>query len=316
MAPISWLAVTFATTAEAVDWVRMGLSSLSARERVRLAVRPTAASEWPYQLTLLFPDDRQGHSQWQSLQQKLSPLERSNLIATPEVSQQSQHQGQVPADPPSPQFAGQFVILPIGSEFSIPSEKMAIYLQPSTSFGSGYHPATLLSLLLIERHLQPQTPPLQVLDLGTGSGILGLACARLGAQVLALDNDPIAIQACQAAITENGLGAQMMAQVGSLGSGQQFGHWLGDDYGQVDAGEAVEQEFDVIVANLLARLHIALAPDYAASLKTARPGLLITAGYTQDYQPTLEETLSEAGFRLKARVTCAKWVALAHETIG
>jgi ribosomal protein L11 methyltransferase len=310
---MSWLAVTFAATAEAVDWVRMGLSSLSATERVRLAVRPTAASEWPYQLTLLFADDRQGHSQWQSLQQKLSPLERSNLIASPEVSQ---YQGQVPIDPPPPQFVGQFVILPIGSEFSIPAEKMAIYLQPSASFGSGYHPATLLSLQLIERHLQPQTPPLQVLDLGTGSGILGLACARLGAQVLALDNDPIAIQACQAAISENGLGAQMMAQVGSLGSGQQFGHWLGDDYGQVEAGEVVEQEFDVIVANLLARLHIALASDYAASLKTARPGLLITAGYTQDYQPTLEETLSEAGFRLKDRVMRDEWVALAHETIG
>jgi ribosomal protein L11 methyltransferase len=346
MAPICWIEVVVPATAEAVDWVRMGLSSLPQSPTVRFAVTLTPAvqdnSDWPYQLSLWFPDNSLGRSQWQALQQKLSPLQRSGLIGAPDLRSDPIF-GQEPVSPSSPlQHLGRFVILPTGSNFLVPADKLGIWLQPSASFGSGYHPATILSLQLIERYLPPQGAKSQkrVLDLGTGSGILGLACARLGAQVLALDNDPMAIQACRAAITENGLSRQMRAQVGSLGEGNQFGHWLGDDYVAEEApfssgeppdqvgisqaatfnqeqvlGENVEV-FDMIVANLLARLHVALAADYAACLKLADSGLLITAGYTQDYQPTLEETFHAAGFRLKDQVTSQEWVALAHEYVG
>jgi ribosomal protein L11 methyltransferase len=335
MAPISsgnsdnpldsaWFTVTLAATTEAVDWVRTAIAAVQPMIPFAVApVSPAQDADWDYDLTLWFPETWAGRQQWSALSPKLVPLERSGLIDGAQID---------PAAAP-PKIAttpvhhlGRFVILPVGMAAAPFAPALPIWLQPSPSFGSGYHPATSLCLQLLEQYLPQlllQSLPTggQVLDLGTGSGILGLAAARLGAQVTALDNDPVAIQACQQAILDNGLTQQMQAQVGSLGAGQQFGHWLGDDYGggvpglsqfkpPMNPPTAWPTQFAVIVANLLARLHLALVPDYIASL--APQGWLITAGYTQDYQPTLEEAFSAAGLHLQDQAKSGDWLAQIH----
>jgi ribosomal protein L11 methyltransferase len=312
MAPVAWLEIKFKATTEAVDWVRTALTGALPEIPLHVTPAPTA-DPWNCQLSLWLSDDLPGRSQLAAFLQKLSPLERSGLIAPPDITPCA-HPAKYPAV--TVQHLGQFVIIPTGMDYPVQPDQQPIWLRPSPSFGSGYHPATILSLRLIERFVRPQH---QVLDVGTGSGILSLACARLGANVLALDNDPIAIQACRIAIQDNGLTDSIIAEIGSLGAGNQFGHWLGDDYGSAESGNPFPTthtppaQFDLIVANLLARLHLALAQDYVANLRATHPqGVLITAGFTQDYQPTLEQSFQDAGLRLLAQESSQEWVALAH----
>jgi ribosomal protein L11 methyltransferase len=312
MASVSWLEVKIQSTTEAVDWVRTALAGVLPNIPLHVTPCPTP-DPWDCQLSLWLSDDPSGRSQLAAFLQKLSPLKRSGLIAAPDIIP-SAHPSEHPAV--AVQHLGQFVIIPTGIEYSVQPNEQPIWLRPSPSFGSGYHPATILSLRLIERFVRPQH---QVLDLGTGSGILSLACARLGAKVLALDNDPVAIQACRIAIQDNGLTDSITAEIGSLGAGNQFGHWLGDDYGPAESENSLPTphtppaHFDLIVANLLARLHLALAPDYVANLRATHPqGVLITAGFTQDYQPTVAEAFEAAGLRLLAQESSQEWVALAH----
>jgi ribosomal protein L11 methyltransferase len=312
MASVSWLEVKVQATTEAVDWVHTALAGMLPEISLHITPYPTP-DPWDCQLSLCWSDDLAGRSQLAAFLQKLSPLERSGLIAAPDITP-SAHPSEHPAV--TVQHLGQFAIIPTGMDYLVQTHEQPIWLRPSPSFGSGYHPATILSLRLIERFVRPQH---QVLDLGTGSGILSLACARLGAKVLALDNDPVAIQACRIAIQDNGLKDSITAEIGSLGAGNQFGHWLGDDYGPAESGNPLPPphtppaQFDLIVANLLARLHLALAPDYVANLRATHPqGVLITAGFTQDYQPTVEQSFQDAGLQLLAQESSQEWVALAH----
>jgi ribosomal protein L11 methyltransferase len=75
------------------------------------------------------------------------------------------------------------------------------------------------------------------------------------------------------------------------------------------------QTFDLIVTNILARVHIALADDYRHALRRtdARTGLLITAGFTADREEEVDTALVEAGFEAIDCERLNEWVALAHQ---
>jgi ribosomal protein L11 methyltransferase len=307
------LKITLEATAEGVDWVRMAVAATEPATPIILEPSTSSsASVWAYQIQLGFADTWEGRQQLDVCLKKLSPLERSGLISTPaieegqfsETSLTSGRLGQV----------GRFVLALPNTDLTLQPEELPLYLPPSLGFGSGNHPATVLSLQLIQRYWQSQAPvqpsqPIQVVDLGCGSGILSLACARLGGSVLALDNDSVAVAATQTAVGANGLASQIRVQTGSLGQGTQFGHWLG---GEVAANleAAHPQAVDLIVANVLARLHLALAPDYAATLKPG--GYLITAGFTTDYEAELNTAFAQAGLVLVDRIVVQEWAALMH----
>ncbi len=103
-------------------------------------------------------------------------------------------------------------------------ERIIIKLKTSLAFGSGLHPATILAIKLLELHI---TNNMNVLDLGSGSGILSVAAAKLGANVLALDNDAVAVAATQDAITRNNVTDKVRVIQGSLGRGSEIGNWMG-----------------------------------------------------------------------------------------
>ena len=84
------------------------------------------------------------------------------------------------------------VIVPSWLEYEPLPGDLVLRLDPGMAFGTGLHPTTQLCVGFLEQHVQPGS---QMLDLGCGSGILAIAAARLGAQVLALDTDPIAVAA-------------------------------------------------------------------------------------------------------------------------
>jgi ribosomal protein L11 methyltransferase len=172
-------------------------------------------------------------------------------------------------------------------------------------------------LELLERWVKPG---MNVLDLGSGSGILSVAMAKLGATVTAIDNDPVAAEATQATVDRNQVSAQVTVLHGSLGRGGGLGHWLGDDPSAGAPGRSSmaqtlhpQADFDLIAANILGRIHITLAPDFGAALRPG--GLLITAGFTMDYADGVSEALQEVGFEEADRATIADWIALAYHLI-
>ncbi|HZG69787.1 MAG TPA: 50S ribosomal protein L11 methyltransferase, partial [Herpetosiphonaceae bacterium] len=146
-----------------------------------------------------------------------------------------------------------------------------------------------------------------------------IGLAKLGAAaVLAVDNDPIAVAATRENIERNCAG-QVDVIEGSLGGGAELPHWLGDDWGTKEraAGAAdgpvtlrPHAEFDLIVANILANVHILLADDLARALRPG--GLLVTSGIIANRAQDVEQAFAAAGLMPVEHLEEGDWVALVH----
>ena len=126
-----------------------------------------------------------------------------------------------------------------------------IALDPGMAFGTGTHPTTQLCLEALERHSKPA---LDVLDLGSGSGILAIAAAKLGARkVLALDIDPVAAAATADNARANGVSDKIIAECGGL-----------------ETVLPSARRFDLAVVNILARVIMQLTEEGLGEI--VRPG--------------------------------------------
>ncbi|MDA0226040.1 MAG: 50S ribosomal protein L11 methyltransferase [Proteobacteria bacterium] len=148
----------------------------------------------------------------------------------------------------------------VPSWHAVPTDPGAVVvrLDPGAAFGTGAHPTTRMVLAWLERTLAPRAAHMRVLDYGCGSGILAIAAARLGAtQVDAIDLDPLALEAARANATNNNVAL-----------------------GVFDADAQLPGDYDVVVANILARPLIVLAPAISARVgpggRLALSGVLAT----------------------------------------
>ncbi|BAY22582.1 LSU ribosomal protein L11P methyltransferase [Calothrix sp. NIES-2100] len=311
---MSWMELSLDTTNEGVDWVctllaKNNFTSDVHIQKYTVAENDEITPDWAFTISLYLPDDVYADIRGSEIAQLLSSLQRTGLatdLHMAVVAEKPAHTEELVK-----RIGQKFVVLSADMPYSSTAEEITLRLKPSLAFGSGLHPATILSLQLLERHI---TPEMNVLDLGSGSGILTVAIAKLGANVLALDNDIIAVQATQDAVSRNGVEQQVTVIEGSLGSGSDLGHWLGgDSINNVPTVEAKNQ-FHLIVANIPARIHIALAADYQKALlpTNINGGLVILAGFTVDYESDLAVAFTDAGFE---SVDCERqdeWVALAY----
>lgn len=205
------------------------------------------------------------------------------------------------------------VIVPSWLEHEAQPDDVILHLDPGMAFGTGLHPTTQLCLRLLEDYVRPGQ---RILDLGAGSGILAIAAAKLGGgPVLALDNDPVAVQVAAENVARNGVADQVTAAEGSLGAGTAMGHWLTGDFGDEAARETPAPppsaaEFDLIAANLIARVLVILAADIAAAL--APGGTLISSGIIDTREPEVVAAFEAAGLRQLERHVEGEWVALVH----
>ncbi|OUL26956.1 SAM-dependent methyltransferase [Nostoc sp. T09] len=312
---MSWMQLSLDTTNEAVDWVcsLLAKNNFTSDLHIQKYTESGLGDDWAFSICLYLPYDVHADKRGSEIAKLLSPLERTGISTALQMA--------IVEEKPADAELASHLVRRIGQKFVILSADMPysseaaneiiLRLKPSLAFGSGLHPATILSLKLLERHI---TPAINVLDLGSGSGILSVAIAKLGGNVLALDNDTIAVQATQDAVCLNGVEQQVTVTEGSLGSGSDFGHWLGgDSINNVPKVEAKNQ-FDLIVANIPARVHIALAADYQKALRQTDVygGLLIAAGFTNDHEEDLVIALTEAGFEFADCERQDEWVALAY----
>jgi ribosomal protein L11 methyltransferase len=304
---MSWIELSLNTTHEAVDWVCTLLATVDYPGNLQIA-QEANQSAWAFAICLYLPNDYQARTQVDTIAKLLSPLHRTGMTTELEIA--------IVETKPSAEcnllahrIGKRFVVLNSDQPFRSQADDILLRLGTNLSFGSGLHPATILSLQLLERHV---VPTMNALDLGSGSGILSIAMAKLGAQVLAIDNDSTAVQSTQDAVKLNQLEQQITVKQGSLGRGSELGHWMGGD---VSEGSAIQPNaaFDLIMANILARVHIALAPDFQRAI--APTGLLITSGFTSDHEAEVSAALREVGFETVDGQRSAEWVALAHRLI-
>lgn len=195
------------------------------------------------------------------------------------------------------------VVVPVWEDYAPVPDEAVIRLEPGMAFGTGLHPTTRLCLQALEVHL---TPGRTVLDVGTGSGVLAIAAAGLGARsVLALDADPGAVTVAEENVALNGVADKVTVRHGSLPGGDLVPWHFMTDSGLelLKAGQ-----FDLILINILAPVIVGMAPALAA--RCARGGSLITAGLIESQEEGVVEALQEQRFQVIERAQEKDWVSL------
>ena len=225
------------------------------------------------------------------------------------------------------------VIKPPWQEFTPNGDEVVVEIDPGMAFGTGLHPTTRLCLLMIEERvpalLKAQPTP-HLLDLGTGSGILAIAAAKIiraevlhhvdtpfpqGIVQVAVDSDPVAVAAARENIARNGLADEVLVAAGSLAveppraEGESGGFYsFAADAQTRPQSVADALPFDLILANLISRIFVGIAPDLAAALKPG--GELIASGILAERADEVKEALAAAGLSVVRQEREGDWVAL------
>jgi ribosomal protein L11 methyltransferase len=188
-----------------------------------------------------------------------------------------------------PRRVGRLTITPSWAETAGPGDE-TIILDPETAFGSGEHGSTRSALHLMDRLLRPGT---DVLDLGSGSGILTIAAAKLGARrATGIEIDPEAMPVAEKNAARNGV-ADRVAFL--LGDARALAPLLGP--------------VELVVSNILRTANVTLLPAIAASL--APGGCAIFAGMETPERELFLAALTGAGYAAAAETTDEGWWAVA-----
>ncbi|MEL1133980.1 50S ribosomal protein L11 methyltransferase [Desulfitobacterium sp. THU1] len=179
-----------------------------------------------------------------------------------------------------------FLIKPTWEEVIPTPTDIILELDPGMAFGTGTHATTSLCLKALEDIVHPQ---MRVFDLGTGSGILAIAAAKLGAQVEAIDLDSMAVKVAQENVELNQVTNQVKVQKGDLGS--------------VLTGKA-----DLVVANIIADVILILLPDLKRILKD--DGEFMASGIIEHRSLDVEEGMREHGLEIVEKREDSGWVLL------
>jgi ribosomal protein L11 methyltransferase len=184
------------------------------------------------------------------------------------------------------------VIRPPWEEYAAQPGETVITIYPGMAFGTGRHASTLLCLKALEQVWEEQPPragsPWQVLDVGTGTGILALAAARYGAEVLAIDLDPEAVVAALENVRLNNLMDRVWVEETPLTS--------------------LRQQFGLILANITAPDLLQLAEALTARL--LNEGVLIISGFLAEDALRLSARYQGLGLHQTGFLTQEDWGAL------
>jgi len=179
------------------------------------------------------------------------------------------------------------VVKPTWEPYTARKGDLVIELDPGMAFGTGTHETTNMCMQLPEKHL---SSGLRVMDVGTGSGILAIAAARLGAtDILAIDIDPDAVKVAKENVALNGVEKQVRVVVGDLCK-----------------SEAMPCE--LAVANIVADAICMLAGPLTRHL--VKDGLLICSGIIREREQDVLAAAKEAGYTVYDRIEKGEWVAL------
>ncbi len=188
------------------------------------------------------------------------------------------------------------LIIPSWEEVTPEDEdKMIIHIDPGTAFGTGMHETTQLCIRQLKKYVTDQTV---FLDVGCGSGILGMLALKFGAAYsVGTDLDPCAITASHENMEANGIGRQQYEVM--------IGNIIDDKEVQEKAGYG---RFDIVAANILADVLVPLTPVVREHLKSG--GIYITSGIIDDKEETVVDAVKAAGFEVLEVTRQGEWVSV------
>ena len=174
-------------------------------------------------------------------------------------------------------------------------DKMILHIDPGTAFGTGMHETTQLVIRQLKKYVTPDT---EMLDVGTGSGILGIVALKLGAKhVLGTDLDPCAVPA----VAENKEANQIVDETFDM----VIGNIIDDKAIQDQAGY---EKYDIVTANILADVLIPLTPVIVNQMK--KDAYYITSGILDVKEEVVVEAVKAAGLTVVEVTHQGEWVSV------
>lgn len=175
------------------------------------------------------------------------------------------------------------------------SDKMVIHIDPGTAFGTGMHEATQLCIRQLKKYVTEDT---EILDVGCGSGILGMLALKFGAKhSVGTDLDPCAIDATYENMDNNGI------------SRDQYEVMIGNIIDDKEVQDKVGYEkYDIVAANILADVLVPLTPVIIHQLK--KGGIYITSGIIEDKEEVVVEAVKKAGLEVLEVNHQGEWVSV------
>lgn len=166
-----------------------------------------------------------------------------------------------------------------------PADKVCLFIEPKMAFGTGDHPTTSLCLAAVDDFMATH-PGADVLDVGTGTGVLAFAAKKLGAnRVVGTDNDPVAVQLAKECAEENGLtGVELSTKT----------------------LHGVAGQFDLVLANILANTLVELAPLIAPKVKQR----LVLAGTLVPQEAEVTAAFVKQGLKPAGTVVQGEWIRI------
>ena len=174
-------------------------------------------------------------------------------------------------------------------------DKKILHIDPGTAFGTGMHETTQLCIRQIKKYLTPET---ELLDVGTGSGILAILALMYGAKhAVGTDLDPCAVEAVAQNMESNGIAEE------------SFRLMIGNIITDKEVQDQVGYEcYDIVVANILADVLVPLTPVITHQMK--KGGIYITSGIIDTKEQVVREAVEAAGLQILEATYQGEWVSV------
>ena len=185
-------------------------------------------------------------------------------------------------------ISNRFTIVPTWEDYErVNTDELIIELDPGMAFGTGTHPTTVMCLQALEKTVQAAS---SVIDVGTGSGVLSIGAAKLGAsKIHALDLDEVAVRSAIENIALNKVDHIVRVTHGNL-------------------LDNVDEQADIVVANILAEIIMTFTDDAFTIVKDG--GLFITSGIIATKKEDVKDSLQQAGFEIEEVMMMEDWVTI------
>lgn len=186
-----------------------------------------------------------------------------------------------------PLHVGKIVVKPSWEDYQAQPGELIVQIDPGMAFGTGNHDTTQLCLEALQELIRGGET---VLDVGTGSGILAIAAAKLGAgRVVGLDIDSVAVEVAINNVADEGLNDILTIK-------------------RADSPEVFDETADVVVANIIASVIIGMARELRE--KTRVGGVLVVSGIILERAQEVIERLEQVGMRLMSTMQRGEWAAI------
>lgn len=174
-------------------------------------------------------------------------------------------------------------------------DKKILHIDPGTAFGTGMHETTQLCIRQLKKHITPET---ELLDVGTGSGILSIVSLMYGIHhAVGTDLDPCAVEAVRENMETNHIPTEKFDMM--------IGNIITDKAVQDKVGY---NKYDIVVANILADVLVPLTPVIVNQLKTG--GIYITSGIIDNKEQTVVDAVKAAGLEVLEVTYQGEWVSV------